>query len=116
MFIPHPVCYNLNQKEQSTQSTVHRDRWNDHRRGGNHEVLSQKVLAHCYSGLHLYGCCLWFAGLHQSGTDSDHQGLLDGDLRAFTIRIILLLLTWLAVVLCLIAETFFQGRAVPCAG
>ena len=40
------------------------------------------------------------------------QGLLDGDLRAFTIRIILLLLTWLAVVLCLIAETFFQGRAV----
>ena len=36
------------------------------------------------------------------------QGLLDGDLRAFTIRIILLLLTWLAVVLCLIAETFFQ--------
>ena len=37
------------------------------------------------------------------------QGLLDGDLRAFTIRIILLLLTWLAVVLCLIAETFFQG-------
>lgn len=27
------------------------------------------------------------------------QGLLDGDLRAFTIRIILLLLTWLAVVL-----------------
>ena len=40
------------------------------------------------------------------------QGLLDGDLRAFTIRIILLLLTWLAVVLCLIAETFFHGRAV----
>ena len=40
------------------------------------------------------------------------QGLLDGDLRAFIIRIILLLLTWLAVVLCLIAETFFQGRAV----
>lgn len=74
MFIPHPVCYNLNQKEQSTQSTVHRDRWNDHRRGGNHEVLSQKVLAHCYSGLHLYGCCLWFVGLHQSGTDSDHPG------------------------------------------
>ena len=40
------------------------------------------------------------------------QGLLDGDLKAFTIRIILLLLTWLAVVLCLVAETFFQGRAV----
>lgn len=37
------------------------------------------------------------------------QGLLDGDLRAFTIRIILLLLTWLAVVLCLIAETLLPG-------
>jgi len=36
------------------------------------------------------------------------QGLLDGDLRAFTIRIILLLLTWLAVVLCLLPG---PGRA-----
>ena len=85
----YPVCYNLNQKEQSTQSTVHRDRWNDHRRGGNHEVLSQKVLAHCYSGLHLYGCCLWFAGRTSLVQIQITQGLLDGDLRAFTIRIIL---------------------------
>ena len=74
----------------------------------------KKVLARRYGGLHLYGCCLWFAGLHQSGTDSGYPGLLDGDLRAFTIRIILLLLTWLAVVFCLVAETFFQ--AGPCAG
>lgn len=33
--------------------------------------------------LHLYGCCLWFAGLHQSGVQIQiTQGLLDGDLRA----------------------------------
>lgn len=112
MFIPHPVCYNLNQKEQSTQSTVHRDRWNDHRRGGNHEVLSQK----CWPTVTAASICMVVAYGLQVCTSLVQiqitQGLLDGDLRAFTIRIILLLLTWLAVVLCLIAETFFQGRAV----
>lgn len=40
------------------------------------------------------------------------QGLLDGDMRGFTLQILLLLLTWLAVILALIGETICQGRAV----
>ena len=40
------------------------------------------------------------------------QGLLDGDMRGFALQILLLLLTWLAVVLALIGETICQGRAV----
>ena len=40
------------------------------------------------------------------------QGLLDGDVRGFALQILLLLLTWLAVILALIGETICQGRAV----
>ena len=40
------------------------------------------------------------------------QGLLDGDMRGFALQILLLLLTWLAVILALIGETICQGRAV----
>lgn len=40
------------------------------------------------------------------------QGLLDGDVSGFALQILLLLLTWLAVVLALIGETICQGRAV----